>query len=171
MTGTALQQVGFGGGCHWCTEGVFRSIRGIEKVEQGWLNSVSPYDTMSEAIIVHYLESVISLALLIEIHLNTHSCTSNHSMRQKYRSAIYTFSTQQVEQAQQSIVRLQKEFSEEILTLVLPVGQFQLNHQNYLDYYYSNPDKPFCQTQIKPKLRRILQTHGNLMTEKAKTLI
>ena len=31
------QEVGFGGGCHWCTEAVFQALRGVQEVEQGFI--------------------------------------------------------------------------------------------------------------------------------------
>lgn len=30
-----LERIGFGGSCHWCTEALFQSIRGVGRVEQG----------------------------------------------------------------------------------------------------------------------------------------
>ena len=36
------QTIGFGGGCHWCTEAVFEAIAGVTQVEQGWITSVPP---------------------------------------------------------------------------------------------------------------------------------
>ena len=86
-----ISKVGFGGGCHWCTEAVFQQIRGVSKVDQGWIASVVPHDTFSEAVIVHFDPRIIKLDQLIEIHLKTHSCTSSHPMRSKYRSAVYYF--------------------------------------------------------------------------------
>ncbi|MEM9546265.1 MAG: peptide-methionine (S)-S-oxide reductase [Bacteroidota bacterium] len=83
----ASQKVGFGGGCHWCTEAVFQSLNGVTEVEQGWIASKEA-PLLSEAVIVHYDEKIIDLTILIEIHLRTHSATSSHSMRSKYRSAI-----------------------------------------------------------------------------------
>jgi peptide methionine sulfoxide reductase MsrA len=32
---TAPSKIGLGGGCHWCTEGVFESLIGVTKVNQG----------------------------------------------------------------------------------------------------------------------------------------
>ena len=84
-------KIGFGGGCHWCTEAVFQSLIGVEKVEQGFVASFNLHNELSEAVIVHFNHKRISLQTLIEIHLLTHSSTSDHAMRKKYRSAIYTF--------------------------------------------------------------------------------
>ena len=47
-----MKKIGFGGGCHWCTEAIFQALNGVESVEQGWISSLNPYDTFSEAVIV-----------------------------------------------------------------------------------------------------------------------
>jgi peptide-methionine (S)-S-oxide reductase len=36
-----LIKIGFGGGCHWCTESVFQALKGVQKVEQGWFAKTS----------------------------------------------------------------------------------------------------------------------------------
>ena len=88
---TNLYKIAFGGGCHWCTEAVFQSLKGVEKVEQGFITSYDQNNTFSEAVIVDFNTEKIDLKTLVEIHLHTHKSTSNHSMRKKYRSAIYVF--------------------------------------------------------------------------------
>ena len=73
------ERIGFGGGCHWCTEAVFQSLRGISKVEQGWIRSTPPHEKFSEAVIVTYDPKVMSLETLIEkrnLSLNFYSPTS-----------------------------------------------------------------------------------------------
>jgi peptide-methionine (S)-S-oxide reductase len=36
-----LTKVAFGGGCYWCTEAIFQSLIGVEKVAQGFISSKS----------------------------------------------------------------------------------------------------------------------------------
>lgn len=86
-----MRKVGFGGGCHWCTEAVFQSLVGVIKVEQGFIAPLEVRNAFSEAVVVHFNQDEIGLKNLIEIHLRTHNSTSAHSMRDKYRSAIYAF--------------------------------------------------------------------------------
>jgi peptide-methionine (S)-S-oxide reductase len=152
-----MQKIGFGGSCHWCTEAIFRSLKGVNGVEQGWISSNSENATPSEAVIVEFNASVISLQTLIAIHLHTHSSTSSHEMRGKYRSAIYTCEESQLRTAMQAIQNLQKDFDEPIVTKVLPFQTFKLNEENYLNYYYKDPSKPFCQNIVLPKLKELIR--------------
>jgi len=157
-----VQKVAFGGGCHWCTEAIFQSLIGVSKVEQGWISSTLPSATTpSEAVIVHFDASHISLDILTEIHLFTHNATSNHNFRQKYRSAVYTFSKAQQIEAQRILEEKQKLFEKSLVTKVYPFGEFKLNDEQYLDYYKSNPEKPFCQVRIEPKLKILLEKFSN----------
>jgi peptide-methionine (S)-S-oxide reductase len=146
------EKIGFGGGCHWCTEAVFQSLKGVEQVEQGWVASTGANNSFSEAVIVHFSANSIALKVLVEIHLHTHRCTSNHSMRTKYRSAVYYFDEDQKRLIDDFIKNLQGDFDEKIITQALPFSDFKLNTENFRDYYFSNPEKAFCKTYISPKL-------------------
>lgn len=150
-----MMKVGVGGSCHWCTEAIFQSLIGVTQVEQGWISS-KEYPAMSEAIIVHFDPELVPLYVLIKIHLHTHSCTSMHSMRDKYRSAIYTYNQEQSDNAHQAINSRQKYFEDMIITKVLSFAEFKINKEQYLDYYYNNPEKAFCKNQIEPKLKKLI---------------
>jgi len=54
--------------------------------------------SFSEGVIIEYSEIEIPLNTLIHIHLLTHKSTSNHSRRNLYRSAVYTYSENQQKQ-------------------------------------------------------------------------
>lgn len=146
-------KIALGGGCHWCTEAVFQSLKGVEKVKQGYVTSTGENDTFSEAVIVNFNADVISLATLIEIHLYTHKSTSDHSMREKYRSAVYVFSEEQKESSENIIQGFQKEFDDKLITSVYTFKRFKASRDEILNYYYENPDKPFCKKFIDPKLK------------------
>lgn len=148
-----IPRIGFGGGCHWCTEAVFQSVRGVSRTEQGFIRSEPPCDNWSEAVVVHYDKAEISLKPLVEIHLRTHASTSGHSMRGKYRSAIYTFTADQQEAVRDILTGLQAGFDEELVTQILPFAGFQASDQRFHNYYAQGPERPFCQSYIDPKLR------------------
>ncbi len=148
--------IAFGGGCHWCTEAVFQSLIGVNNVAQGWVQSTDENDTFSEAVIVEFDPTIIPLKVLIEIHLRTHKSTIQHSMRKKYRSAIYFYDQAQKEITNQILIVLQKDFKQKIITQVLPFVTFKASREEITNYYYSNPSKPFCEQFINPKLKLLL---------------
>ncbi|WP_439559284.1 peptide-methionine (S)-S-oxide reductase, partial [Dyadobacter sp.] len=165
-----MNKIGFGGSCHWCTEAIFRSLSGVIAVQQGWITAAGREVDYSEAVIVEFEEAMISLETLIEIHLRTHSSTSAHSFRTKYRSAIYTFDEVQASCSLAAINKLQPGFEQPIITEVLQFGSFKLNMEKYQDYYYSNPDKPFCRTFIDPKLKVLLDQFSGYVKEEVQVI-
>ena len=157
-----LKRVGFGGGCHWCTEAVFQSLRGVTLVEQGWIASQAPYNNESEAVIVHYHPDTISLSDLISVHLCTHSSTSKHSMRKKYRSAVYYFDSADKTLIKNEISKNQSEFNEAIITLTLPFAAFRLSPAQYQNYFKKHHSRPFCKAYIHPKLQVLMQRYAHV---------
>ena len=139
-----VKKIGFGGGCHWCTEAVFQSLLGVEKVEQGWIASAGEAFAFSEAVIVHYHPKEISLDLLVEIHLHTHKSTSEHSMREKYRSAVYFYTEEEQNRLSSILKGLNGDFDNQLITQILPFASFKPSREAIKNYYYSNPNKPFA---------------------------
>lgn len=150
------QVIGLGGSCHWCTEAIFSSLLGVIQVEQGWFKVADIVNDFSEAVRVTFDSDIISLTDLIAIHIDTHSATNAHSMRDKYRSAVYTFNKDQTLQANLAINTKQLDYSDSLITQVLKAGEFKHSPKKYQNYYYSNPQKPFCEVRINPKLSKLL---------------
>lgn len=145
-------QIGLGGGCHWCTEAVFQSLRGVTSVEQGYISSTGKNNSFSEAVIVSYNPLTIELKDLIEIHLHTHKSTSAHSFREKYRSAVYYFDNSQKPIIKSYLNELNRDFENELITQVLKFHAFKASRTELINYYLNNPEKPFCKRYIHPKL-------------------
>ena len=118
---------------------------------------------MSEAVIVHFDPHRIAIEDLIEIHLRTHSSTNTHSMRKKYRSAIYVYNQEEKDECKGILANLQTDFNDSIITQVLSFESFKLNSENYLNYYKKNQEKPFCQNFIDPKLQKLRKQYTHLI--------
>lgn len=160
----SFHKIGLGGGCHWCTEAVFQSLKGVLKVEQGYIKSCKENSYFSEAVIVHFDPKIILLQDLIEIHLHTHKSTSDHSFREKYRSAIYYFEEDEKQYVTHILSILQKQFDDQIITQVLEFNVFKSSRTELLDYYLTNPEKPFCKKYIHPKLDILQKKYSKLIS-------
>jgi len=149
----SIHNIAFGGGCHWCTEAVFSALTGVELVKQGYVASTSPNESYSEAVVVHFNAELIPLKVLIEIHLHTHNSQTNHSMRDKYRSAIYCSKDSQHIESMVILERLQEQFDANIITQVLPFVNFKPARESIQEYYLKHPEAPFCKRYISPKIK------------------
>jgi peptide-methionine (S)-S-oxide reductase len=147
-----VQTIGFGGGCHWCTEAVFAALRGVIRVEQGFICADAPDDDFSEAVLLTFDPGEISLAVLIEIHLRTHASTSNHAMRRKYRSAVCAMDEAQAEAARCVLKEAGPGFDAPLVTRILPFRTFRASDERFQRYAEKNAGGPFCTTYIDPKL-------------------
>ncbi|PKP63377.1 peptide-methionine (S)-S-oxide reductase [Novosphingobium sp.] len=160
-------ETGFGGGCHWCTEAVFQSLRGIVRVRQGFIAADPPYDGFSEAVAVAWDPVRISLEDLVAVHLATHASTSMHKMRGKYRSAIYVHEPATAIAVRAAIERLGHETGSAFVTEVLPFRAFRESDPRFRDYYLRNRAGPFCESYIEPKLALLRQRFARLQVAAA----
>ncbi len=161
-------KIGLSGGCHWCTEAVFQSLKGVSSVAQGYISSAEEVGSFSEGIIVVFSSEIITLETLIEIHLRTHQSASDHALRSRYRSGIYTFSEEQKEEAILLSKKFQLSFNKTLVTKIYDFGIFKHSRQSLKNYYYSNPNRPFCERYIDPKLNMLREKFGlHLRTERS----
>ena len=139
---------------------MFQSLRGVTKVEQGFIKSHAPHDSYSEAAWVTFDSDIIPLEVLIDVHLRTHASTSPHKMRGKYRSTVYVFYQEMAAETCAVLEELQSGFAGKIVTMTLPFDGFKPSLEQFQDYYQTNNDRPFCKTYIDPKLAKIGQKFG-----------
>ena len=157
-----LRRAGFGGGCHWCTEAVFQSLRGVTDVKQGFIASDPPNESFSEAVDVTWDNEQITFEDLIAVHLATHSSASRHKLRGKYRSAVYLHDPSDAEIARRIIAQLAQDQEIAFITEVLPFRTFKFSDTRYHDYYATDPNRPFCEAYIEPKLALLRKKFTNL---------
>ncbi|OUS17998.1 peptide methionine sulfoxide reductase [Nonlabens dokdonensis] len=153
-------KIGLGGGCHWCTEAVFQAVTGVSLVEQGYISSQAPYNTMSEAVLVHFSNDV-DLENLIDIHLQTHASTQQHSRRKDYRSAIYYFDPEMKSSVEAVMISLSRKRNKNFITQILPFHAFKPSRASIQNYYKTRPEAPFCTRYIEPKLKKVKEILKN----------
>lgn len=175
-----LKRIALSGSCYWCMEAIFQSLKGVIHVNQGWVAEKSPptdidsQDTQQpfyEAIMVKYDSDIISADVLIDIHIHSHSSTHRHPLRHRYPSTVYTYTCDEQSAIRALLQQKNAEFNGQLLTQAQIIGHFKPSQPNMQDYFYNNPDKPFCQTIISPKLKKLLSEFGQWVTpEKAEQI-
>ncbi len=176
-----LQTAVFGGGCFWCTEAIFLRLRGIESVQSGYTGgktSNPTYEQVSmgntghaEAIQIEFDPSVIQYADLLNVFFATHDPTTLNrqgaDVGEQYRSVVFYTTPTQRDEANKFIEQLEQDetFTDPIVTEVTPLDKFWPAESYHQRYYDENPNKPYCQVVINPKLAKLRQKFAPLLKE------
>lgn len=140
----------------------------MKKVVQGFISPRLKPASFYEGVLVYFNPELIKLEKLIEIHLQTHKSTSNHRMRFKYLSAIYTFSDNQNTHAKFFLAQLQNNYKEKIITKAYSFHSFKASRKEIRNYYKTDPQRPFCKVYIEPKLELLKQEYSLSLIDSSK---
>ena len=174
----------FGGGCFWCTEAIFKRIKGVITVISGYSGGdrVNPtYDQIStgatghaEAIQVTFDPLVITYEKLLDIFWVIHNPTTlnqqGNDIGSQYRSIIFYQNAIQEKIAKSSKEKIEKSgmYTDPIVTQILPFKSFYTAEEYHQNYYDRNKEYPYCQYVINPKLQKLLKEFGNDVKEEYK---
>lgn len=169
----------FGGGCFWCTEAVFKMLKGVEHVEPGYAGGaiVNPrYEEVSmgntghaEVIRVTYDPARISYDDLLTVFFGSHDPTTpnrqGNDVGEQYRSAIFYADEYEKASAERIINEVNESLTDgtRVVTQVLPLGEFYPAEDYHKNYFATNRSAPYCQLIIEPKLEKVRKRFAELV--------
>lgn len=173
-----LQTLVLGGGCFWCTESVFKEVRGVTDVESGYSNGQArqpSYEEVctgrtgcNEVVKLAYDPAQVSTRELLEIFFVIHDPTTlnrqGNDVGTQYRSGIYFTSDEQRDTAQAVIDELTAEnaFGRPIVTEVLPLENYWPAEDYHQDFFERNPHQGYCMAVAAPKVAKFRKTFARL---------
>lgn len=159
-----MKTIVLGGGCFWCIEAVYQRVKGVEQVVSGYSGGTlhnptyEQYGDHAEVVQVSYNEDSISLETIIDIFLNVHDPTSlnqqGHDIGAQYRSIILCNNHIETEIVHSVIKGNRDLWPNPIVTEVGLLDVFYPAEDYHQDYFNQNPNNPYCQVVINPKLRK-----------------
>jgi peptide-methionine (S)-S-oxide reductase len=163
-----LQRAVIGGGCFWCTEAVFRQVKGVTQVTSGYAGGLRPnpsYEQIcsgatghAEVIAVDFDDAIISFDKILDIFFATHDPTTlnrqGNDMGTQYRSVIYFQDAKQQSIADTKINQL-KQQGIAVVTELSPAPAFYPAEDYHQDFYAKNPTQGYCNFVIPPKLSKL----------------
>lgn len=174
----------FGGGCFWCTEAVFKMLKGVSKVEPGYAGGTTPnptYDQVcsgatghAEVIRIEYDPAQVKYTDLLTVFFGAHDATQvnrqGNDVGTQYRSIVLYTTEGQKADAENFIKELEASASggEPIATTVEPLTTFYPAESYHLDYYNRNKSQGYCQVIIAPKLQKVQEKYANLLADTSK---
>ncbi|CAA0157119.1 Peptide methionine sulfoxide reductase MsrA2 [Tenacibaculum maritimum] len=176
MNTNNIQVATFGGGCFWCTEAIFKEVKGVKKVIAGYSGGNVPghptYREIcsgltghAEVIQLTFDSNIISYEELLVIFMTTHDPTTLNQQGvdkgTQYRSVIYYHNEAQEEIAQVVLKEISPYYSLPIVTEISPLINFYDAEQTHQNYYERNQEQPYCHLVITPKLTKLRKLHAD----------
>ena len=165
-----LETATFGAGCFWCVEAVFLQVEGVHKVVSGYTGGTTVNPTYqavcmgmtghAEVIQIQFDPDVISYEELLEFFWHTHDATTLNrqgaDVGTQYRSAIFYHTEAQQRIAEKSKAEMDASdmWDAPIVTEIAPIDVFYPAEGYHQDYFQLNPNQPYCQFVIHPKMQK-----------------
>ncbi len=171
----------FAGGCFWCTEPVFSQLKGVIKVESGYIggHTENPtYKTIcngdtghAEAVRITFDESVIQFETLLEVFFVSHDPTTlnrqGNDVGTQYRSAVFCQNAAQKEATEKMIAAFNEKgiYNSPIVTQVNGASTFYPAEDYHQYYFAKNPNNPYCLAVAAPKAAKIRAKYAQLLKD------
>jgi peptide-methionine (S)-S-oxide reductase len=170
----------FGGGCFWCTEAVFKMLKGVLSVAPGYAGGSTPnptYDQVcggetghAEVIRIEYDPSQVTFRTLMTVFFATHDPTTvnrqGYDVGTEYRSVIFYTTPAQKEEAEAFIKEVDEstKAGSPVVTEVAPLAEFYEAEAEHKDYFTRNPDRAYCNLIISPKVEKVQKEFAELLS-------
>ncbi|MBL8370529.1 MAG: peptide-methionine (S)-S-oxide reductase MsrA [Burkholderiaceae bacterium] len=174
----SLSTLVLGGGCFWCTEAVFKEVRGVLDVESGYSNGQAArpsYEDVctgatgcNEVVKLVYDLADVSTRELLEIFFVVHDPTTlnrqGNDRGTQYRSGIYVTTAEQKAVADDLIREMSQDklFDAPIVTEVLPLAHYWPAEDYHQDFFEKNPYQGYCLAVAAPKVAKFRKTFARL---------
>ncbi|MFQ5908005.1 MAG: peptide-methionine (S)-S-oxide reductase MsrA [Thermoplasmata archaeon] len=180
MNEDGLETATLAGGCFWCLQPLFETLRGVESVEVGYSGGtvVNPsYRQVgrgttghAEAVQMRFDSTLLSYEDLLRVFFSVHDPTTLNrqgpDVGPQYRSAIFYHTPTQEDSAKRVIAEFHPGvWQDPIVTEVVAFDSFYRAEEYHQDYFLKNPEQPYCRAIVAPKVARFRkQFHERLRT-------
>jgi len=169
----------FGGGCFWCTEALFKQLRGVISVMPGYAGGTVKNPTYeqvcsgktghAEVIRIEFDPAQISYDELLTVFFATHDPTSlnkqGHDVGTQYRSIVLYANGGQKSAVEAFVKKLNDSDPDgkPVVTEIKPLETFYEAENYHRDYFKYNRDLPYCQIIIEPKVEKLQKEFAELL--------
>jgi len=172
------------GGCFWCTEAIFKRLKGVKSVVPGYSGGkienpsyeqvCSETTGHAEAIQIEFDPSEIAYQKLLAVFFYTHDPTTpnqqGNDVGPQYRSVVFYHDERQKKEAENLVAKFERDkvYSRPIVTTIEQFKNFYIAEDYHKNYFEKNKDAPYCNYVIAPKLKKLLEKFGEEVKEEYK---
>lgn len=170
-----------GGGCFWCTEAIFKMMRGVTSVLPGYADGTVENPTYkdvcngdtghAEVVQIEYDPTSVSVRDILTVFFGSHDPTTLNrqgaDIGTQYRSVIFYTNDEQKSTALQMIREINdsSQNGDPVTTEVLPLPKFYVAESYHQDYFAMNKEATYCQLVINPKLEKVQRQFAKLLKD------
>lgn len=171
----------FGSGCFWCTEAIFKRVKGVSIVKSGYMGGHTDNPTYNEVcsgstghaevVQVTYDSEKVDYLQLLEVFWKTHDPTTlnrqGNDVGTQYRSVVFYHDDEQKELVLRTREKLTEEkiWTDPIVTEIQPCSRFYPAENYHDDYFAQNGSQPYCSFVIAPKVEKFKKAFADLLTQ------
>ena len=171
----------FGAGCFWCAEAAYKLLDGVERVASGYAGGEKEnpsYEEVStgatgyvEAVQIEYDAQKVAYEDLLKIFWEIHDPEQENrqgpDVGTEYQAVIFYHNEEQkrVTQESKEKVEQEKNLRGKVMTQIKPFTSFYPAEDYHKDYFEKNPNSPYSQIVIVPKLEKAKKVIERLKNE------
>jgi peptide-methionine (S)-S-oxide reductase len=163
------------GGCFWCLDAVYRTLRGVKDVVSGYTGGESADPTYelvctgttghAEAVKVVFDESEIPESVILDVFFTLHDPRQlnrqGNDVGTQYRSAMFYADDTQRQQFAEAEDRAVDAWESELVTEITPLGEWWDAEEYHQDFFTKNPGQGYCLAVAAPKVRKIRESFSD----------
>ena len=157
------------GGCFWCLDAVYRTLRGVKDVVSGYTGGVTvnpDYDSVctgmtghAEAVAVTFDPAVIPDEVILDVFFSLHDPRQlnrqGNDRGTQYRSAMFYDGEEQKVLFEAARQRAAEYWDGGIVTTLEPLGDWYRAEDYHQDFFAKNPGQGYCMAVALPKVNKI----------------
>lgn len=174
MKGVSMQTFVLAGGCFWCLDAVYRTLRGVSDVVSGYTGGTvanPSYELVctgstghAEAVAVTFDENEIPAEVILDAFFTLHDPRQLNrqgaDVGTQYRSAMFYADDEQRALFEAAIARANEIWDGGIVTQLEPLGAFYPAEDYHQDFFAKNPGQGYCLAVALPKVNKVRKAFG-----------
>ena len=162
------------GGCFWCLDAVYRTLKGVEDVVSGYTGGSTVYPSYesvctgttghAEAVAVTFDPDVIPDTVILDVFFSLHDPRQLNrqgaDVGTQYRSAMFYTGDEQKELFEAARDRAAEYWDGGIVTTIEPLGDYYDAEDYHQDFFAKNPGQGYCMAVALPKVNKIRKSYS-----------
>ena len=170
-----MQTFVLAGGCFWCLDAVYRTLRGVQDVVSGYTGGQArnpSYEAVctgmtghAEAVKVVFDETEIPATVILDVFFTLHDPRQRNrqgnDVGTQYRSAMFYADDEQRQLFEQARDRAGELWGGGVVTEIEPLGDWWDAEDYHQDFFARNPGQGYCLAVALPKVNKVRKSFAD----------